>query len=143
MESDFVLDIEEVLGHVESADVISLFFPSFRKALVLDMRVSATAGPLVKVLPMVGSSHERIQSIHRLRPGFPKLRNLTVIPWSRYVDSLVVLGVWDRIVTRFYGRNSGEVGYGELDEVLDELRWLEKEELIAAVEGGGYLTIWP
>ena len=143
MEGDFIPEIEEVLGHVESADVMSLFFPSFRKALVVDMRVSEDAGPFVGVLPMVGSPRERIQIIHRLRPGFPRLRDLTIIPWPRYVDSLVTLGVWDRIVTRYRGSNSVPDGHGELQGVLDELKRLEKEELTAAVRGGDYHTIWP
>ena len=143
MEGDFIPEIEEVLGHVGSADVMSLFFPSFRKALVVDMRVSEDAGPFVGVLPMVGSPRERIQIIHRLRPGFPRLRDLTIIPWPRYVDSLVTLGVWDRIVTRYRGSNSVPDGHGELQGVLDELKRLEKEELTAAVRGGDYHTIWP
>lgn len=143
MEGNFVLGIEEVLEHVESADVMSLFFPSFRKALVVDMRVSDDAGPFVGVLPMVDSPHERIQSIQRLRPGFPRLIDLTIIPWPRYVDSLVVLGVWERIANRFHGSSAVSDDYVELEEALDELKRLEKAELAAAVIGDNYHTVWP
>ena len=143
MEGDFILDIQEVLENVESADIMSLFFPSFRKALIVDMRTHDDEGPYVGVLPMVGSPQERIRSIQRLRPGFPRPRNLTVIPWPRYVDSLVDLGVWERIVGRFHGLSNGSGGNGELDEVLDELKRLEKAELAAVVMGENYHTIWP
>jgi hypothetical protein len=143
MEGDFVLDIQEVLDNVESADVMSLFFPSLRKALVVDMRINDQVGPFVKVLPMVSSPQERIRSIQRLRPALPRPRNLTVIPWPRYVNSLVDLGVWERIVGRFHGSSNGSDGAGELNGVLDELKRLEKAELAAVVMGEGYHTIWP
>ena len=93
------------------------------------------------IAPMVTSAQERIRSIQRMRPGLPTVSSLALIAWPRYVDSLVALGVWGRIVKRF--SDSGhEDAVAACDVVLDELRRLEKAELRAVVEGDGYRIIW-
>ena len=91
MDSDFVFDLGDVMKNVENSEVMSIFFPTFRKAVVIDMRSNSTDGPMVRVMAMAASPQERLRSIRRLRPGFPRVRNLTVVPWPRYVDSLVSL----------------------------------------------------
>ena len=142
MEEDFTVDIDEVFDSIEQAEVMSLFFPTFRKALVIDSRTSDEDGPMARVMPMVASPQERLRSIQRLRPGFPKPNNLVVIPWPRYIDSLVNLGVWERIVNRLAGSAQAEVIEHGLGAVLDELRRLEKAGLAAVVLGENYQTIW-
>ena len=142
MEEDFVVDIEEVFNSIEQADVMSLFFPTFRKALVIDARSSDKDGPMARVMPMVGSPQERLRSIEGLRPGFPSPKNLVVIPWPRYIDSLVNLGVWERIVSRLADSGHAEVVEHGLSAVLEELRSLEKAGLAAVVLGEDYQTIW-
>ena len=142
MDEDFELDLEEVMKNIDEAEVMSLFFPAFRKAVVIDTRHNDTDGPMIRVMGMVASPQERLRSIRRLRPRFPRRHNLTLIPWPRYVDSLVSLGLWDRVVGRFV-----KSGHDELVEtcesVLDELRRLEKQELSSVVRGENYHTIWP
>ena len=141
MDGEFVLDIEDVIESVESAEVMSLFFPTFGKAVVIDTRSTDTQGPMVRIMPMVASPQERLRSLRRLRPGFPRVRGLTVVPWPRYVDSLVTLGVWDRVVQRF--AEAGQDGsVAECEGVLRELRMLEKAELSAVVQGDNYHTLW-
>ncbi len=76
-----------------------------------------------------------------MRSGFPRIESLTVIPWPRYVDSLVSLGVWDRIVARLAASGHDDAA-GACDEVLLELRRLEKAELAAVLSGATYHTIW-
>ena len=79
--------------------------------------------------------------LFRSRPGFPRLQNLTLIPWQRYVDSLVNLGVWEKIVKRI--EESGDPkAIQACDAALTELRRLERQELVAAISGDNYQTIW-
>ena len=141
MDDDFAYGVDEVMESIDKAKVLSVFFPRLRRALVIDTRRNETTGPMVRLMQMVASPQERLRSIRRLRPGFPRLRSLTLIPWARYVDSLVELGVWERLMQRL--RDSGsEEGVLACDAVLDELRRLEKAELGAVVLGKNYHTIW-
>ena len=141
MDGDFVLDLDDVIESVEGAEVMSLSFLTFNKALVIDTRSNGADGPLVCVKPLVGSPQERIRSIRNMRSGFPRIESLTVIPWPRYVDSLVSLGVWERIVARLVASGHSDAS-GACDEVLVELRRLEKAELVAVLSGDSYHTIW-
>ena len=75
-----------------------------------------------------------------MRSSFPRIESLTVIPWPRYVDSLVTLGVWDRIVERLAASGHHDPAPA-CDEVLRELRQLEKAELAAVLRGEHYHTI--
>ena len=141
MDDDFVLDIDDIRKNIDAAEIMSLFFPTFRKAVVIDTRSNTTDGPMIRLMPMAASPQERLRSIRRLRAGFPRVHSLTLIPWPRYVDSLVSLGIWDRIVKRF--RDAGQTEAVETCEsVLSELRQLEKEEFAAVVRGENYHTIW-
>ncbi len=141
MSDDFVLDIDEIKKNIDAAEIMSVFFPTFRKAVVIDTRSKQTDGPMIRLMPMAASPQERLRSIRRLRPGFPRVHSLTLIPWPRYVDSLVSLGIWDRIVQRF--KKAGQTEAVETSEkVLAELRQLEKVEFAAVVRGDNYHTIW-
>ena len=142
MEGNFLFEIDEVLRNVQEAQVMSIFFPSFRRALIIDTRSNADDGPMVRLMPMASSPQDRVRSIRKLRPGFPRLQNLTLIPWQRYVDSLVNLGVWEKIVKRI--EESGDPkAIQACDAALTELRRLERQELVAAISGDNYQTIWP
>ena len=141
MEGNFLFEIDEVLRNVQEAEVMSIFFPSFRRALIIDTRSNTDDGPMVRLMPMASSPQDRVRSIRKLRPGFPRLQNLTLIPWQRYVDSLVNLGVWEKIVKRI--EESGDPkAIKACDAALTELRRLERQELVAAISGDNYQTIW-
>ena len=126
---------------MDDAEVVSLFFPTLRKAVVIDTRSNEIDGPMIRIMPMVASPQERVRSITKLRSEFPRVKNLTLIPWPRYVDSLANLGLWDRVVKRLK-----DTGYDEAvstcQEVLEELRRLEKVELASVVRGENFHTIW-
>ena len=141
MDSDFVFELDEIMNSITTAEVMSIFFPTFRKSVVIDIRTSSDERPMVKIMPMVASPQERLRSIRRLRPGFPRVHNLTVVPWPRYVDSLVTLGLWERIVRRFRESNDEEM-VQRCEDVLSELKRLEKEEMAAVIRGENYQTIW-
>lgn len=141
MEGDFELDVNELLIDIREAEVLSIFFPMFRKSLVMDLRSMEHSGPMVKIMPMVASPQERMRAIRRLRPGFPRRHSLSVFGWSRYVESLEAHGIWDQLTTQL-----GEAGHPSPDDlmssVMEELRRLEKAELARVVMGQNYHTIW-
>ena len=83
------LRYRRVIQNVSEAEVMSVFFPTFRRALIIDTRSNESVGPFVRLMPMARSPQDRMRSIRRLRPQFPRPANLTLIPWQRYVDSLV------------------------------------------------------
>ena len=141
MNEDYVSNIEEVFDNVDQAEVISVSFPAFGKAAVIDTRSNDTDGPMIRIMPMVTSPRERVRILRRIRAGFPRVRNLTVIPWHGYVESLVALGIWERIEERF--RSNGEEDTAQACRtILAELRSMEKAEMAAAIKGDGYDTIW-
>ena len=99
-DDDFESDLDEIVGNIDSAEVISIFFPALRRSVVIDTRTNEHDGAMVRLMPMVASPQERLRSLRRLRPSFPRVHNLALIPWLRYVESLVKLGVWPRVVSR-------------------------------------------
>ena len=142
MEGNFLFDIDQVIQNVSEAEVMSVFFPTFRRALIIDTRSNESVGPFVRLMPMARSPQDRMRSIRRMRPQFPRPANLTLIPWQRYVDSLVESGVWDQIVDRV--RQSGdESAVSSCAKALSELRQMERDELVSAITGRNYHTIWP
>ena len=141
MNSDFVFDIDGMLKSIDSADVISIFFPSFRKALVVDPRSNERHSAMVEIAPMAASPQERLRLIRRQRPGLPRVRNLAVIPWTRYVDSLVRLGLWDKLIDRLEDTGDDEA-IEQCEQALVDLRDMERNEHVNAIVGKNYHTIW-
>ena len=142
-EGDFGIDLQKVKETIGDAEVMSLFFPSLRKSLILDIRTNEKDGPMVKVMPMAASPQERLRGLRRMRPGFPRLRSLTLIPWLRYIDSLVTTGVWERVLERVSNASPGNDDLlATCEAALQELRELEKAELLAVIRGDNYRTIW-
>ena len=141
MDGDFVLDLDEVMDSLENGEVISLSFQTFNKALVVDTRCSEREGPLVCVCPIVESPRERMRVLRKMRPAFPRANNLTVIPWPKSVASLVSLGVWDKLISRFEREGQFEA-VRDCATVLAELRSLERSEVTAVLTGENYHTIW-
>jgi hypothetical protein len=141
MYEDFRSELREVFLGIESAEVISLTFPLIRKSLIMDTRFSLEDEPMVRILPMTGSIEERYRSIRRLRPHLPKPDNLAVIPWTRHMDSLVDFGIWGKLVERII--DSGHKrAVKALQTALDELRQLERMEMVAVIRGDTYHTLW-
>ena len=141
MDGDFVIDLDEVMDSLENGEVISLSFQTFNKALVIDTRSNEREGPLVCVCPVVESPRERIRVLRKMRPAFTRASNLTVIPWPKSVASLVSLGVWEKLISRFE-REGHHEAVRDCAIVLAELRSLEREEVAAVLTGENYHTIW-
>src|SRR3972149_181685 len=141
MDSDFPLDVEEVLRNIEEADVICFSFPLLSRTLLIDTRSNEVEGPAVKVRPRVHSMEERIRSIRRLRPRLSRPENLSLIRWPKYVDSLQRSGVWAGVLARVAG--CGDAGAGrDGHKAYKELMRRESHELSAALRGERYPALW-
>jgi hypothetical protein len=141
MDQEFHIDVDEVRHNLERSEVIALFFPYFRKTLLLDTRCSRVDPPMARVVPMVRSAEERVAELCRLRPRFDRPGSITLIPWPRYVASIKGLGVWQLIVDRLTaaGDPNSEV---VLERCYRELLREERAESVRAVRGEGYETVW-
>jgi hypothetical protein len=138
---DFQLDMTEMANSLDTADVAALYFPLLRKTLIIDARSSAVDAPMVKIVEMVTTPEERFRSLRRLRPRFPKPDSLTLIPWPKYVQSLVTLGIWEHVVARFVNAGFPDIVH-DCEACLEELVALEKEEIQRAIAGDNYKSMW-
>lgn len=141
MDSDFHIDINEVKRSIDTGDLVALYFPLLRKTLLMDARSNNLDGPMIKVVPMASSPEERFRELLRMRPRFPKPESITLIPWPKYVSSLVRLEVWDCIVRRFLEIGPPEI-VRQCDDCLQELYRVEQEEIRRAITGENYETMW-
>ena len=139
--NNFQDDIEEIKKTLLEADVISLFFPYFGKTMLVDIRTNETDGPAVILTDMVRNPQERIRSMEQLRPGFDDPEKMVLIPWVRYLETLVDSGIWNLIVNKLE-ETSFIDPQNSTDDILIKLRNLEHIELADAVNGPSYKTIW-
>ncbi|MCH2309504.1 MAG: hypothetical protein MK345_00370 [SAR202 cluster bacterium] len=138
----FYDDLNDVKANILEADVISIFFPNFKKSVLVDTRSTETDGPSIMLTPMARSPRERIKSMEKLRPGFPEVKNMILIPWLRYIFSLEESGIWELLVNRLEQStllNSNPAA----NTILNELKNLENIELLEVIKGNTYQTIWP
>jgi hypothetical protein len=141
MDGDFRIDLDEVLKNIDSADVISIYFPILRKTILIDTRFTEEDPPMIRIVPMATTPEERHRVLRRLRPHFPKPKAITVVPWPKYVESLVRLGIWRKVLERFVYSGHKEA-VQECNQVLEEMYELEMEELSAVITGENYHTMW-
>ena len=141
MNEDFGINLEELGDNIKTSEIMSLYFPIMRKVLLMDFRSTENDLPLIKVLSMVSSVEERMQSIQLMRPNLPMPENLILIPWPKSVESLNRLGITEKISDRL-----AEIkfpNYAErLLEAIQELKSLEEREKQLAIIGKNYQTLW-
>ncbi|MBI4299588.1 MAG: hypothetical protein HY677_00500 [Chloroflexi bacterium] len=142
MDGDFGIDIGEIKKSIDVAEVVALYFPLLRKTLIVDPRHNAVDGPMIKVVAMAKSPHDRFRSLRKLRPRFGSPETITVIPWTRYVESLKRLGVWQMIQERLQQASQASI-VAPCDKAYNELARLERKETIEAIRGSDrYETLW-
>ncbi|MHB8575315.1 MAG: hypothetical protein ACYDCQ_08285 [Dehalococcoidia bacterium] len=141
MDADYQIDLGEVRRHLEHTQVVGFFFPFFRRTLLLDLRTNDTSPPMVTVVPMVNSVEDRVRSLKRLRPRFPRPESMMLVPWPRYVGSMQRLGVWEMIEERLVAIG-GDSMRNRCREVLAELMQAELVQVRNAITGEGYQTLW-
>ena len=78
----------QVLASIDEAEVLSIFFPLLRRALVVDTRHTAHIGPLIAVAPQVSSTAERIAWVAAARPDFGRPEFIMMLPWIKSIRSL-------------------------------------------------------
>jgi hypothetical protein len=142
MDNDFPINLDEILRTIETADVITVRFYLIDKRLLIDNRTNEIDGPMTRLVPRVSSSEERFRNIRRLRPRFGVPEKLTSIWWPKYISTLETSGVWSALVRRM-----AESGFAnsvrQSEDVLRELKELERKEIMGAIPGGeGYQTLW-
>jgi hypothetical protein len=141
VDSDFLVDVSEVRDTLASAEVISIFFPLLQKVLLIDTRHDQYEGPMVKVATVAASMEHRIRSLRRMRPRFDRPQTITLVPWPKHVETLTALGVWDLIANRL--RDTGHTEAVEEGlKALKKLRRMEHNEVVSAITGQGYETLW-
>ncbi|MBI2856465.1 MAG: hypothetical protein HYX93_06440 [Chloroflexi bacterium] len=132
MDGDFRIDLADILKNIQTADVISIYFPLLGKTLLIDTRFTMEDSPLVAVVPMATSMEERFRALRKLRPYLPRPRSITVVPWPRYAESLVRLGVWQKVLERFVHSGHKEAVQA-CGEAMREIIHLEEAELSAVL----------
>ncbi|HXF52125.1 MAG TPA: hypothetical protein VNM43_10625 [Dehalococcoidia bacterium] len=140
MDTDFRIDIAEVNRNIDSAEIIALYFPLLRKTLLMDTRTNDLDGPMIRVVPMASSPEERFKSLMRMRPRFPRPESIVLIPWPKYVRSLVELEVWDHVVRRFAEFGNPAI-VRKAEACLRDLYRTEREEILRAIRGERYQTL--
>lgn len=141
MDNQFQLFHTRIIEAIQTAEVMSLFFPRFGKTLMLDLRHTVEVPPWVQVDDMVGSPQERLDRFERLRPHFPLPDELRIAAWFGSVGSLAEAGVVDAILERC--SETGDVAMVErCREAIQELDRFEREHLKAMIRGELSRTIW-
>jgi hypothetical protein len=141
MDTDFRMDVDEINRNIDTAEVMGIYLPLIRKTLLIDTRSDAVDGSMIRVVPMANSMEERFRSVRRLRPRFPRPESITLIPWPKYVTSLKRLNIWDRVVQRFVNVGDMET-VRACEKAFNELVALEKKEIVEAIRGERYTTLW-
>ena len=142
MDNIYDLDYEAILSTVRRADVLAFRFVTVPDRLLIDNRVSESEGPMVKLVPRVNSAEERFKSLKILRPRFRLPKKISAIWWPRYIGGLVESGIWDAIADRV-ANNSFPDTARACEDILCELRRMERIEMLNAIGGDGYRTLWP
>ena len=142
MERDYEVDLSELKRSVSTVEMLTIYFPMIRKTLIVDNRFSGVDSPMVRVVPMVQNVEERIRTLQRLRPRFPRPESLTVVPWVRRIGSLQRLGVIDHLQRHFVDNGWPDTARACRQAYLD-LERLEREHIRNAVLGASnFETIW-
>ncbi len=127
--------------NLDVAEVVAIYFPMLRKTLLIDVRTNEIDGPMIRVVPMAKTPEERFQSLLKMRPRFGKPDSITIIPWPKFVHSLIDLGIWDHIVRRYAELGSPRM-VRECERCYEQLAKFEAEEVHRALTGENYETIW-
>ena len=136
------IDLDGLRASLKSVEHLLLRFTPVAERLLLDFRTREGVGPGVALLPPVDSFAERIRTIERVRPGFPRPKRIHVVTWPLRVASLERLGVLEAVRGRLADMDAFDA-IAIMNETYKRLLEIEREETKRAIEGEGYHTIWP
>ena len=133
----------QVFANIDEAEVVTIFFPLLRKALVLDTRHTPQTGILLAVAPQVGSTAERLAWVLAARPQFGRPEFLMTVPWMKSIRSLAEQGVLARLRDLLIRRGvAPDLAAACTARAYTELAQVEREAFRAMLRGDGYLTLW-
>jgi hypothetical protein len=142
LDNEYYFDRDAVLRTVRSADVVAFRFVTVPMRLIVDNRFTDTDPPMVKIVPKVDSAEERFKSLKALRPRLKLPPKISAVWWPRYIQSLRNTGVWTAMVERIV-ENGFPAMADECEDIFDQLRRMERLEVVNAIGGEGYRTLWP
>jgi hypothetical protein len=142
VDNQYHLDYDTIIRTVRDAEVLAFRFVTVPMRLLIDNRYSDADPPMVKLVPRAASAEDRFKSLKQLRPRFRLPSKISAIWWPRYVDGLVEAGIWEAITQRI-AANGFDGVVRDCDEILAELRQMERAEMYNAIGGEGYRTLWP
>lgn len=142
MDGSSNIDIEGLRASLRSVEHLLLRFTPIAERLLLDFRTREGVGPGIALLPPVDSFAERLRTIERERPGFPRPERIHVVNWPLRIASLDRLGVLEAVRGRLADMDAFDA-ITSLDQTFRRLLEIEREEIRRAIEGEGYHTIWP
>ncbi len=135
--------LSDVLSGISESEIITIFFPLLRRAVVIDTRQNEHAGQMIKVMPQVSSMEERIAIIERMRPEFGRIQSILGVPWMKSVRNLREHGVTARLVERLIQAGMPRpAAESMLDRAIAQLWRLERIHFARMIRGEGYATIW-
>ena len=136
------MNLDEVKGVIDTAEVLVIRFAILEKRLLMDARHSEKEAPLLQLVPKASSVEERFRSLKQLRPHFTLPDKIMSFTWPRHVETFRVAGLWQRILDRLAA--SGHAGLEEQAEVVfQELVREETTEILTAIRGGdNYQSLW-
>jgi hypothetical protein len=135
--------LNQVLAGISEAEIVTIFFPLLRRALVIDTRHDDETGQMVRVMAQVGSMEERIGVIEGMRPRFGKIRSILGIPWIKSIHTLREQGVVEQLEKRL--SDSGMPAFraeSAVAEAVAELTRIEHRAYVSMIMGDGYQTLW-
>jgi len=142
MEVDFGIDLAEVRGVIDAADVLVVRFAVTDRRLLVDARTNETQGPMIKVVPRAGSAQERFKSVKVLRPRFRVPDRIMTFHWPRHARALSESGIWVHLTQRLVAMGWPETA-AECEGAYRDLVEEDRRAEVAAVLGGeGFHTLW-
>jgi len=141
VDSSYHVDRAALSAAVAEHDHLVFRFQTIPQRLFLDFRTSPSEGPGVFVLPPANNFKDRMATILAVRPNFPRLRRINIVPWPLRVRSLERLGVIADVRRRL-GDLDGFTALKQLDATLATLDAAETAEVRRAILGEGYRTLW-
>ena len=135
--------LSQLFSDMESAEVLTIFFPLWRRALVIDTRRTGGAGPYVEVAPVASSIEERLDEIQRRHPDLGPVATILSIPWLKSIAALREMGVFERIMARLVAVGAPEeTAQAACATAQRDLLAAERQATLALIRGEGYATLW-
>jgi len=141
-ENGVLIDLEEVGKVVDASDVFTVGFRMFPQRVIIDARETEEEGPLMRLVEPVDSVEERFHWLGRERPAFGAPERFAFFVWPHSLQFFESSGLAQRIRERLQASERPPVAR-MVDEVLEELRRLERQAAQQALVGEGYHSLWP